>query len=224
MAIAWESNAVPVVVLTKSDLATDLEERLNEVETVAFGVEIVVTSAMEAQSFAPLIKYIEGNQTVAFIGSSGVGKSTLINQLAGETVMETGEIGNDDKGRHTTTRREMIVLEKGGMVIDTPGMRELGLEQANMSMAFEDIEALEVMCKFSNCTHKKEKGCAICQAIDDGALDAKRFANYQKLKKESKYEGLTSKQIEATKRNEMFSQIGGMKNARKYIKAKDKRR
>ena len=161
--------------------------------------------------------------TAAFIGSSGVGKSTLINRLAG-TEFATNGLRNDDKGRHTTTRRELITLTNGALVIDTPGMRELGLETADLSKSFADIDELSQHCRFRDCTHTHETGCAVQQAITDGILAADRLASYQKLQKEVRYEGLDSKQIELEKFSTMFKDIGGMKKARKFLHDNDKRR
>lgn len=222
LSIGWDSGAVPVIVLTKADLCTELEQRLAEVATVAIGVDVLVTSAVE-QQLEQLSTYLQPGKTVAFIGSSGVGKSTLINGLAG-TDLETSGLRNDDKGRHTTTYRELILLPNGAMVIDTPGMRELGLESADLSRSFADIALLAEACKFRDCTHSGEPGCAVQQAIASGQLPAQRLTSYQKLKREAKYEGLNSRQIEETKLNEMFSSFGGIKNARKQLKAKNKRR
>lgn len=218
LSIAWDSGAAPVVVLTKSDLCEDIKERLGEVASVAIGVDVIVTSSMSNDGYIPVKSYVKSGRTAAFIGSSGVGKSTLINRLLGENILDTKEIRNDDKGRHTTTRRELIVLLGGGAVIDTPGMRELGLESADISKAFADIDELASKCKFHDCTHESEPSCAVKKAIIDGLLSPERLASYYKLKKEAKYEGLCSKQIEKEKINEMFSSMGGMKNARAYIK------
>ncbi len=220
ISVAWDSKAVPVIVLTKSDLCMDLEEKLSELEEIALSVDIIVTSSMTEDGFLSVKKYIQNGKTVAFIGSSGVGKSTLINKLAGESLFETQDIRNDDKGRHTTTKRELILLPTGGIVIDTPGMRELGIESADFSKSFADIDQLSQQCRFSDCTHTKEPGCAVKEAIKNGQLTEERLASYFKLKKEAKYDGLTSKQIETKKINDMFKEFGGMKNARKYTKSK----
>lgn len=224
LSIGWDSGAIPVIVLTKADLSEDREEKLAEVASVAVGVDVLVTSAISEDGYRQVARFVKEGQTIAFIGSSGVGKSTLINCLAGQSRQDTAGLRNDDKGKHTTTRRELIVLEGGGMVIDTPGMRELGLESANLSKTFADIDELAAKCRFQDCTHTGEPGCAIQEAIDAGILDEERLLSYQKLKKEAKYEGLNSKQIEVMKLEEMFSDVGGMKNARKFAKAKNKRR
>ena len=224
VSIGWNSGALPVVVLTKSDLCEDIEKRLYEVNTVSIGVNVVVTSAIGDKGYLEIKRYIKEGQTVAFIGSSGVGKSTLINCLIGEERQNRNGLRNDDKGRHTTTKRELFLLNNGGMVIDTPGMRELGLENANLSKTFMDIDELASKCKFRDCQHNNEPGCAVKQAIHDGYLSLSRLLNYQKLQKEVKYEGLGSRQIENIKINEMFSSVGGMKKARKFAKEKNQKR
>lgn len=220
ISIAWDSGATPVIVLTKADLCDNLADKLLEVETVAIGIDVVVTSSLSDDGYQPLSNYLAPGTTSVFIGSSGVGKSTLINRMMGEEVLETDGLRNDDKGRHTTTRREMFVIPEGGVVIDTPGMRELGLESADLSKTFSDIDELAALCKFRDCTHTQEPRCAVQAAIQDGSLDPDRFESYLKLKKEAKYEGLNSKQIESEKLNDMFKDYGGMKNARKMLKEK----
>jgi ribosome biogenesis GTPase len=222
LGIAWNSGARPVIVLTKSDLCNNLSEKLLELDTVAIGVDVIVTSSMSEDGYLPIISYLGSGKTIAFIGSSGVGKSTLINRLIGEVIIETNGLRNDDKGRHTTTRREMFILPNGGAVIDTPGMREMGIESANISKTFADIDELSTKCKFSDCTHRNEPNCAVQDAINSGRLSLERFENYLKLKKEAKYEGLNSRQIENEKLNEMFKEVGGIKSARKFIKDKKK--
>ncbi|MBM7649936.1 ribosome biogenesis GTPase [Bacillus ectoiniformans] len=224
LAIAWDSGAIPVIVLTKSDLCKDLETKLNEVAAIALGVEVLVTTSTSDEGYQSLNRFLSNGKTIAFIGSSGVGKSTLINCLLGQEVLDTNGIRNDDKGRHTTTRRELIILPNRGVVIDTPGMRELGVIRADLSKSFSDIDELAASCRFNDCTHKNEPNCAVQQAIKDGRLPAERLESYWKLKKESKYEGLNSKMIEKEKISEMFSGMGGMKNARKYIKEQGRKK
>lgn len=218
LSIAWDSGAMPVVVLTKSDLCTDIEQRVNDISSIAIGVEVHITTSTTNDGQHSLERYLSNGQTVAFIGSSGVGKSTLINRLLGQDVLDTSDVRNDDKGRHTTTRRELIMLPGTGVVIDTPGMREIGLVRADFSKSFADIEELAFDCRFNDCTHSTEPKCAVQKAIKDGLLSTERLESYRKLKKETKYEGLNSKKIEKEKLNHMFKEMGGMKNARKFLK------
>ena len=224
LGVAWDSGALPVIVLTKADLCENLPQKLLELEAVSCGVDVLVTSSMSEDGYLSVKNYIGYGKTIAFIGSSGVGKSTLINRLIGENTLETQKIRKDDRGRHTTTRRELIILPGCGVVIDTPGMRELGIESADLSRTFADIDELSTKCRFQDCTHASEPNCAVQKAIRDGLLSVERLASYVKLKKEAKYEGLTSKQIETEKFTTMFAEVGGMKNARKFLKEKNKRK
>lgn len=220
LAVAWDSGAIPVVILTKADLSTEKEHQLRDVHTVAIGVPVYVTSSITSEGLAALDKYLAPGQTVAFIGSSGVGKSTLINHFLGAERMATSGLRNDDKGRHTTTSRELLVMATGGVLIDTPGMRELGVVQTDIGKSFADIEELARRCRFSDCTHTVEPGCAVQQAIADGELAPERLESYRKLAKETKYDGMNAKMIEREKMNTMFNEFGGVKNAKKFIKEK----
>lgn len=224
LSVAWNSGALPVIILTKSDLCADLLHVLNEIWTIAPGVDVITTSINDPTSYNCLRSYLNQGITASFIGSSGVGKSTLINLLAGKEVLRTSHIGLGDKGMHTTTHRELLLLPQKGIVIDTPGMRELGVDSVNLSQSFADIVALTTQCRFDNCAHGSEPECAVKKALETDQLDKRRWANYQKLKREARYDGLSSRQLEREKLNEMFENIGGMKKARAFIRKNDKRR
>ncbi|MBD8067456.1 ribosome small subunit-dependent GTPase A [Bacillus sp. PS06] len=188
--LTWESGANPVIVLTKSDLCDHIDERIAEVEAIAYGVPIHVVSVKENSGIESLMSYFEAGKTVALLGSSGAGKSTLTNRLVGEQKQQVEEIREgDDRGRHTTTHRELIMLPSGGMIIDTPGMRELQLWDADDSIgvSFQDIEALAEVCRFRDCHHGNEPGCAVRSAIEDGSLQKARYNNYLKLQRELAY-------------------------------------
>ncbi|SDX96389.1 ribosome small subunit-dependent GTPase A [Eubacterium barkeri] len=189
LALAYESGAQPVVVLTKADLCHTLNQRLAEVYAVAIGTGVLVTSALSREGFDALESLLIPGHTAAFLGSSGTGKSTLINALLGEGRLATGGLRDDDQGRHTTTHRELIRLPGGSLVIDTPGMRELGMWNVSTGFekSFEDIEALTQNCHFRNCTHTTEPGCAVLAAIAQGTLSPDRFRSYGKLVAEAAY-------------------------------------
>ena len=214
LAVAWDSGALPVVVLTKSDVCEDVAAKRAEAEDAAPGVDVIVSP----NELERLRSYITGC-TVAFIGSSGIGKSTLINRLAGEKLLATGETRRDGKGRHTTTARNLLPL-LGGAVIDTPGMRELGIERADFSRGFADIDALAQQCRFADCSHGSEPGCAVRAAVEDGTLSEERLENWRKLRREAAYAAMDSRQIEAAKIEHMLGP-GGMKEMRRIVKEKD---
>lgn len=223
LSIGWNSMATPVIVLTKADLCDDLPQKLREISAVSIGTDVVVCSGMEEDGYREVEFYVKTGKTIAFIGSSGVGKSTLINRLMGNDVMETKEIREDDRGRHTTTHRQLLVLPGGGIVIDTPGMRELQLESADLSKSFEDIGNLAEQCKFGDCSHTSEPGCAVIKAIRDGRISQERLDSYKKLQREMGYEGLDSRQLEHEKIKSMFGSMGEMKQVMRHVKQKNKR-
>ena len=188
LTLAWQSGATPVILLTKADLVEDYWTFLTQVERVAAGVNVHVVSARTGYGLPRLNAYLQPGNTVVFLGSSGVGKSSLVNALAGEEIMAVNAIREDDsKGRHTTTRRQLIRLKSGVMIIDTPGMRELGMWDVSEGLgdAFADVEAFLGKCRFSDCKHETEPGCAIRAAIDAGELDLGRWESYEKLKDEA---------------------------------------
>jgi ribosome biogenesis GTPase / thiamine phosphate phosphatase len=187
LATAWESGADPVVVLTKADLCAETGTLKGEIEAVAIGVPVHVVSAVTGEGLAGLAESIAPGQTAALLGSSGVGKSSLVNALAGNVLMATQPIREDDaRGRHTTTLRQLVLLPNGRLMLDTPGMRELGLWDADAGVAatFAEVEVLIAACRFRDCAHDTEPGCAVQAALADGGLDPARWRNYTKLQRE----------------------------------------
>jgi ribosome biogenesis GTPase len=210
LAAGWDSGADPVVVLNKSDLADDLAGATAEVEAVAFGVPIHVVSAAEGTGLDGLARHLEGNRTAALLGSSGVGKSSLVNRLLGRERQDVAALRADGRGRHTTTYRELIPLPGGGLLLDTPGMRELGLWDAGdgFDQTFADVAELAATCRFRDCAHEGEPGCAVLAAVEDGRLPVERLESYRKLLRELQHlevKGDPRALAEARKRRRSFA-------------------
>jgi ribosome biogenesis GTPase / thiamine phosphate phosphatase len=183
---AWDSGADPVVVLTKADLAENPEETLAEAEAVAFGVPVHAVSSLTGAGLDELDPYFGAGRTVALLGSSGVGKSTLANRLLGEDVLATRDVRRDGRGRHTTTHRELVQLPGGALLLDTPGMRELQLwaDESALDETFADVAELARQCRFTDCAHGSEPGCAVRAALAAGTLPRIRWESYTKLQRE----------------------------------------
>jgi ribosome biogenesis GTPase len=190
LTLSWNSGASPVLVLNKADLCPDIDAVLLEVEAIAQGVPILPVSALQKQGLDLVRGQIGPGLTAAFIGPSGVGKSSIINSLLGSETLKVNLVRESDAaGHHTTTHRELFVLPGGGAVIDTPGMRELQLwsDEESLDDTFPEIQALADQCRFTNCSHDSEPDCAVRQALEDGSLDQDRFNSYLKLQKELHY-------------------------------------
>jgi ribosome biogenesis GTPase len=189
LAAGWESGARPVIVLNKSDLAESLPAAVAEVEAVAFGVPLHAVCSLDGTGLDALVPYLGGGRTVALLGSSGVGKSSLLNRLLGWERQEVQALRGDGRGRHTTTHRELVPLPGGGLVLDTPGMRELGLWAAGAGVdeTFADVAELAAACRFADCAHETEPGCAIQHAIAEGRLAEARLESYRKLQRELRH-------------------------------------
>ena len=216
-----ESGAAPVVLLTKPDICDDLPARVAEVLSAAGDVPVHVLSPKLNQGLDQVATYVTAGRTAALLGSSGVGKSTIINRLAGADVRKTREVREaDSKGRHTTTHRELVVLPGGGLMIDTPGMRELQLWDASEGVrdTFDDIEALAAGCHFTDCRHRDEPRCAVKAAVDEGRIEADRLASYLKLQDELAY--LARQQDERAQIDEKRRGKIGAKALRQHLKSK----
>lgn len=203
LSMAWSSGATPAILLTKRDLSNHPEYYRLETENVAIGVDVLTCSDQIDHGYDELDHYLKPGRTYVFIGSSGVGKSTIINHLLEHDVMDTKEIGYLDRGRHTTTYRSLFITKQQSIVIDTPGMREIQLDQADFDQTFSDIYELAKECKFSDCTHTKEPGCAVKSSIEDGTLDPLRLINYQKMQKELDHIERRQKYLERQREKKM---------------------
>lgn len=218
LTLVWDSGATPVIVLTKADLEPELlVQRQLELEAIAFGVPIITTT-----STTPLVAreqlnaYLQPTTTAVFVGSSGVGKSTLLNILAAQQLQSTKAVrSGDDKGRHTTTARQLFYLPNGAALIDSPGIRGVGVASSTTTataQSFPDITSLAQQCRFNDCQHEQEPGCAVQAAIANGELSAQRLADYRRLLRETEYATMNSRQITAAKIKRM---VGNKKNLRR---------
>ncbi len=190
LATVWESGAVPVVLLTKLDLCPDVETRVREIEDIAAGVDIVALSALDGRGMDRLESRLKPGKTSVLVGSSGVGKSTIINRLLGREVQKTLEVrAGDSRGRHATSHRELFLLPGGSLLIDNPGVREIQLfgSEESLERAFEDVSGLAVGCRFSDCTHTSEPGCAVLAGVAEGSLSPERLASFRALQRELRY-------------------------------------
>jgi ribosome biogenesis GTPase len=189
LTIAWQSGALPIVLLTKADIARSVDELRGELEAVSTGTPVVVTSGVTGDGIEEIVRELQPARTGVMLGPSGAGKSTLINRIVGSDLMRTRTIHASGEGRHMTSHRQLVQLPQGGMIIDTPGLREAQLWEGDDALGevFEDIELLALGCRFTDCGHDTEPGCAVKAALDEGVLDAARFASYAKLQRELRF-------------------------------------
>jgi ribosome biogenesis GTPase len=222
LTLAWESGAVPIIVLNKADIAADVQSCRRDVESISPGIPVHAISCLTGEGLNELQGYLQNHATVALLGSSGVGKSTLINALAGTSLQQTGQLRGDGKGRHTTTGRQLIRLPGGGLIVDTPGMRELQLwdAQAGLADTFNDIDQMAAACRFSDCRHSGEPGCAVTAAVEQGLIPPERLSSYQKLQRELAH--LDRKQDARARLEEKHRSRSIAKTLRHHPKYKDR--
>jgi len=213
---AWDSGANPVIVLTKLDVCDDLG-KIAEAESVAVGVPVHPVSNVTGEGIDAVRQLLEPAKTFVLLGSSGTGKSTLANRLAGRTVMETGELRNDGRGRHTTRHRQLLVMPGGAILIDTPGLRELQIWEGDIDSAFADIAELASRCRFNDCAHSTEPGCAVREALETGELDEGRWTNYVKLQRELRsIEARSSRRLQRELKSRWRARARETRRARRY--------
>ena len=213
---AWDSGADPVIVLTKLDVLDD-PDKLVEAEAVAVGVPVHAVSNVTGEGLDELRALLRPAKTFVLLGSSGTGKSTLANRLAGRTVMDTGDLRNDGRGRHTTRHRQLLMMPGGAILIDTPGLRELQVWEGDLDSAFADIAELAAQCKFNDCAHSSEPDCAVREALEDGTLDADRWQNYMKLQRELRaIEARSSRRIQRELKSRWRARARETRRARRY--------
>ena len=220
LAVAYEAQVEPVIVLTKADLCDDVDDLIDQARSLANTLQVVAVNGTEPAAATSIDPWIQPGQTVAFVGSSGVGKSTLVNTLIGNASQATAGVREDDsRGRHTTTAREMFALASGAWVIDTPGMRELkvGAVDNGLRTVFDNIEALATQCHFRDCRHESETGCAVLAAIAAGQLDPRRLSSYRKLQREAALANMSN-----AARRERDRRFGRMAASAMQIKRKNK--
>lgn len=225
VAAVWNSGAAPVIVLNKTDLAPDLDSLLEAIGRVAIDVPVVRASAITGEGLDALRESIAPGRTVGFVGSSGVGKSSLMNRLLGHELQAIGGLRDDDRGRHTTTSRLLVELPAGGVLIDTPGMRELGLldDVGGIEMSFSDVAGFAVVCRFRDCSHQREPGCGVLAAVESGALAAARLESYRKLTREIAAHGRARDPILAGRAKQQVKALHRSLRERTKIDPKGKR-
>lgn len=211
LVLAWESGAMPVILLTKADVAADLDAALDAARASAPGVDVLVVSTVDGRGLDDLAALLQPNRTLALIGASGAGKSSLVNGLLGSEVLATGDVRHGDrKGRHTTTHRELVTLPGGGVLLDTPGLRALALGAVDegIDLAFPDIEGLAEQCRFSDCRHDNEPGCAVLAAVADGTISTDRYEGWRRIRREAANAALRADRAAFRQRSREWGRMG----------------